>query len=76
MTKETKRQLLEIIAIVALAGILVGSGFWIGWTEGQDHSKNIVVSEATNITPNASAPARSPISCVPSSPSNRPRPGT
>ena len=54
MTKETKRQLLEIVAIVALAGVLIGSGFWIGWTEGQDHSKNIVVSEATNIAPNAS----------------------
>ncbi len=53
MTKEIKRQLLEIIAIVALAGVLVGSGFWIGWTEGQDHPKNIVVSEATNIAPTA-----------------------
>jgi carboxyl-terminal processing protease len=54
MTKELKKKLLSIIAIVVLGCVLIGSGAWIGWTVGRNHPKNIVVSEAANITPNAS----------------------
>jgi carboxyl-terminal processing protease len=54
MTKELKKKILSIIAIVVLGCILIGSGAWIGWTVGRNHPKNILVSEATNITPNAS----------------------
>jgi carboxyl-terminal processing protease len=54
MTKELKKKILSIIAIVLLGCVLIGSGAWIGWTAGRNHPKNIVVSEATNITPNAS----------------------
>ncbi|MGD1003378.1 MAG: S41 family peptidase [Minisyncoccia bacterium] len=54
MTKELKKKILSIIAIVVLGCVLIGSGVWIGWTAGRNHPKNIVISEATNITPNAS----------------------
>ncbi len=54
MTKELKKKILSIIAIVVLGCILIGSGAWIGWTAGRNYPKNIVVSAATNITPNAS----------------------
>jgi carboxyl-terminal processing protease len=54
MTKELKKKILSIIAVVVLGCVLVGSGVWIGWTAGQDHPKAITVSEATNIMPNAS----------------------
>lgn len=54
MTKELKKKLLSIIAIVVLGCVILGSGAWIGWTAGRNHPKNIVVSEATNIMPNAS----------------------
>ena len=54
MTKELKKKILSIIAIVVLGCVLIGSGAWIGWTAGRNYPKNVVVSEATNITPNAS----------------------
>ena len=54
MTKELKKKILSIIAIVVLGCVILGSGVWIGWTVGRNHPKNIVVSEATNIQPNGS----------------------
>ena len=39
-------------AVAVIAGIaLLGSGFWLGWVEGAQHPKNILVEQATNITP-------------------------
>jgi len=57
MTKQLKKRILEIIAIVLLGVILIGSGAWIGWIAGRKYPENIVVSNATNITPNASTTA-------------------
>jgi len=54
MTKELKKRILSIIAIVVLGCVILGSGVWIGWNAGRNYPKNIVVSEATNITPDAS----------------------
>ena len=54
MTKELKKKILSIVAIVVLGCILIGSGAWIGWTAGRKYPENIAVSEATNIAPNAS----------------------
>ncbi len=54
MTKETKKRVLEIIAIVVLGAVILGSGVWIGWSAGRNYPKNIVISDATNIQPNAS----------------------
>lgn len=54
MTRETKKRILEIIAIVVLGAVLVASGGWIGWTFGRNYPKNVVVTQAANITPNAS----------------------
>jgi carboxyl-terminal processing protease len=57
MTKELKKRILEIIAIVVLGMILIGSGAWIGWDMGRNYPKNIAVSEAMNIQPDASTTA-------------------
>lgn len=54
MTRETKKRILEIIAIVVLAALILGSGVWIGWTAGRDYPKNIVVTQATDINPGTS----------------------
>ena len=54
MTKELKKRILGIIAMVLLGCVILGSGLWIGWDMGRNYPKNIVVSSATNITPNAS----------------------
>ncbi len=54
MTKELKKKILGIIAIVLLGCVILGSGAWIGWTAGRRYPENIVVSDATNITPDAS----------------------
>lgn len=54
MTKALKKRILEIIAVVVLGAIILGSGIWIGWSAGRNYPKNIVVSDATNIQPNAS----------------------
>ena len=57
MTRELKKKILSIIAIVVLGGVILGSGVWIGWTAGRNYPKNIVVNAATNITPDASTTA-------------------
>jgi carboxyl-terminal processing protease len=54
MTRETKKRILEIIAIVLLGCVILASGAWIGWTAGRKYPENIVVTQATNITSNAS----------------------
>ncbi len=36
MTKELKKKILSIIAIVVLGCVLIGSGAWIGWTVGTE----------------------------------------
>jgi carboxyl-terminal processing protease len=54
MTKELKKRILGIIAVVLLGCVILGSGVWIGWAAGRNYPKNIVVSGATNIAPNAS----------------------
>jgi carboxyl-terminal processing protease len=49
--KIDKKRIAET-AIAAVAGIaLLGSGFWLGWVEGAKHPKNVLVEQATNITP-------------------------
>ncbi|MGB7957277.1 MAG: S41 family peptidase [Minisyncoccia bacterium] len=49
--KINKRQILET-AIAAIVGIaLLGSGFWLGWTEGVQYPKTITVTQATSMTP-------------------------
>lgn len=50
----TKKRVLEIIVIAVLGVALLGSGFWFGWAAGRKYPTNLVVSGATNITPNAS----------------------
>lgn len=52
MTKT--RKVLQVVTVVVLGLILVGSGFWLGWTSGEKHPQNIVVEGATNIAPSAS----------------------
>ncbi|HUC01807.1 MAG TPA: S41 family peptidase [Candidatus Paceibacterota bacterium] len=54
MTRETKKRILEIVAIVVLAAVILGSGVWIGWTAGRNYPKDIVVTEAANINPGTS----------------------
>lgn len=54
MTKATKRRVLGIIGVILLACVILASGVWIGWNAGRNYPKNVVVSEATNIEPNAS----------------------
>jgi carboxyl-terminal processing protease len=49
MTKALKKRILEIIAIIVLGAILIGSGVWIGWDAGRNYPKNIVVTSAANI---------------------------
>ena len=36
---------------MVLGCVILGSGVWIGWTAGRNYPENIVVSQATNITP-------------------------
>jgi carboxyl-terminal processing protease len=55
MTKELKKRILEIVAIVVLGPILIGSGAWIGWEAGRNYPKNIVVTDAANIQPDSSS---------------------
>lgn len=54
MTRELKKKILSIIAIVVLGCLILGSGVWVGWDWGRNYPKNITVSAAKNITPNAS----------------------
>ena len=54
MTKELKKKILSIIAIVVLACVILGGGVWIGWNAGRNYPKHIVVNDAANIQPNAS----------------------
>ncbi len=43
------KRYLEIGIAVIAAAALLGSGFWLGWTEGEKSPKNIVVTDAANI---------------------------
>jgi len=54
MTKELKKRILGIIAIVLLGCVILGSGVWIGWTAGRKYPENIVVSSAANISSGSS----------------------
>ena len=54
MTKELKKRILSIIGIVVVGCVILGSGLWAGWVAGRKYPENIVVSQATNIMPNAS----------------------
>jgi carboxyl-terminal processing protease len=49
--KIDKRRILEVMVVVVLGIALLGSGFWLGWTLGMKHPKNVLVSQATNIIP-------------------------
>lgn len=55
MTKALKKRILEIIAVVVLGCVILASGAWIGWTAGRNYPKNIVVTQASNITPTGSS---------------------
>jgi carboxyl-terminal processing protease len=57
MTKDIKRKVLEILAIVVLGVVIFGSGGAIGWTLGRNYPKNVVVTGVTNINSNASTTA-------------------
>jgi carboxyl-terminal processing protease len=49
MTKQTKKRIFEVGAIVLMALIILGSGGVIGWNLGRQYPKNIVVTSAANI---------------------------
>jgi carboxyl-terminal processing protease len=48
------KKILQVVTVVVLGLVLVGSGFWLGWDSGTKHPQNITVSGATNILSNAS----------------------
>lgn len=47
----------QTAVVVVLGLVLVGSGFWMGWDVGTNNPKNITVTGAANIIPNASTTA-------------------
>ncbi len=49
MTKT--RKILQVTTVVVLGLVLVGSGFWMGWSTGRKYPENITVTGATNINP-------------------------
>jgi carboxyl-terminal processing protease len=49
MTRGTKKRVLEIIAIILLGCVILGSGVWVGWIAGRNYPKNIVVTGAANL---------------------------
>jgi hypothetical protein len=54
ITRETKKKILKFGAVIVLAIIIFGSGGAVGWEIGRNQSKNVVVSQATNIESNES----------------------
>lgn len=48
------KKILQVVIVVVLGLILVGSGFWLGWTSGTKHPQNITVSGAANMISDAS----------------------
>jgi carboxyl-terminal processing protease len=50
----SRKKILEIVTIIVLAAVLIGSGFWAGWAEGRKYPTNLVVTGATNIVPPSS----------------------
>ena len=53
------KKILQVVTVVALGLVLVGSGFWLGWDSGVKHPQNITVSGATNISPGDDATSSS-----------------
>lgn len=51
---KTMRKPLQFVTVIVLGLVLVGSGFWLGLSVGQQHPEHIVVTGATNIASNAS----------------------
>lgn len=45
----TMKKIGQVLIVIVLGLVLVGSGFWIGWDSGKNHPKNVVVVGADNI---------------------------
>ena len=54
------RKSLQTATVIVLGLILVGSGFWLGWSTGRKYPQNITVTGATNINPGNISGAPSP----------------
>ncbi len=52
-----KRKILQSVIVVILGLVLVGSGFFLGWSTGRNYPQHITVTDAANIFPNASSTA-------------------
>lgn len=53
----TLKKFWQVAVVIALGLMLVASGYWIGWDVGQKNPKNITVTGATNLMPDASTTA-------------------
>ena len=51
--KMNNRRIVGTVVVIVLGIALLGSGFCLGWAVGVRHPKDIIVSQATNITPPA-----------------------
>ncbi len=49
------KKVLQVVTVVVLGLVLVGSGFWLGWDSGRNYPQNIMVNGATNISPDGTA---------------------
>lgn len=54
MTRETKKKILQSIAVVVLGLLILGSGGYIGWELGRKQPENIVINGVGNISSNNS----------------------
>src|SRR5690348_10282054 len=53
----TRKKVLEIVLIAVLGLVLVGTGFWLGWTSGRKYPVNVTVTGASNINAPSSSVA-------------------
>lgn len=49
MTRETKKKVLQILAVVVLGLVILGSGGWIGYRMGLAQTRNITVNGVANV---------------------------
>jgi carboxyl-terminal processing protease len=52
-----KKKALETVTVVVLAVLLIGSGYWLGWSAGTEYPQNITVTGVSNLSPGASTTA-------------------
>lgn len=49
------KQILQVVTVIVLGLVLLGSGFWLGWDSGVKHPQSITVTGVKNISPDDDA---------------------